>query len=108
MHPLSTPTETSSFCSPDKANSLSSAAHPSVSSSALPSRIATRFGPSIDVRNRGVFKASPNAMQISAQQHFAVVRIWSGDCCREMSVNDARIFAEQLTAAASFAESQNV
>lgn len=93
--------------SPAKTNSLSSATVSSAFAAVQPSRVATRFGPAIDVRNRGVFKVLTNTLHATANQHLAVVRIWSGDSCREMSSDDARIFASQLIAAAAYAESQN-
>lgn len=79
-----------------------------ISAGAVSRRVATRFGPSIDVRNRGVLKAfTPPALQANTNQHLAIVRIWNGDDCRELSVMDARAFAAQLIAAAAFAEDQN-
>ena len=74
----------------------------------MPSRVATRFGPSIDVRNRGALKVSARpGLQPNTNQQLAIVRIWNGDNCRELSVTDARAFASQLIAAAAYAEDQN-
>jgi hypothetical protein len=36
-----------------------------------------------------------------------VIRIWSGENCRELSVCDARSLAAQLLEAAGYAEQQN-
>lgn len=75
---------------------------------AVPSpRVATRFGPLVDVRNRGVLKAPRRVFQTTNSPHCAVVRVWQGDCCREMTAAEARSFAGQLMAAASHAENQN-
>ena len=93
--------------SPSRAMFSRTVGSTSVVSTALPVRVATRFGPSIDVRNRGALKVASAATTTTAPRHLAVVRIWNGDCCREMSVTDARIFAAQLMAAASYAENQN-
>ena len=71
-------------------------------------RIATRFGPSVDVRNRGALRSIAclgSQVELSAQ--LAVVRIWSGESCRELSAHEARALAAQLNEAAFHAETQN-
>lgn len=80
-----------------------------VANSAKARCVATRFGPSIDVRHRGVLKPLPHSrVAVAASQQLAVVRLWNGDCCRELSVLDARAFAAELIAAAAYAEQQNM
>lgn len=76
--------------------------------SVLPPRVATRFGPLVDVRNRGVLKAPRRVFQTINNPHCAVVRVWQGDCCREMTAAEARSLAAQLMAAANHAENQNM
>jgi len=67
-----------------------------------------RFGHTVDVRNRGALRMLRLAgMQPSATDAPAVVRVWHGDACRELSVNDARALAAQLMEAATYAEQQN-
>lgn len=71
-------------------------------------RIATRFGPMIDVRHRGVLRSIVNAdKQLELTATPAVVRIWSGEACRELSAHDARAMAAQLNEAALCAETLN-
>lgn len=74
---------------------------------AISHRIATRFGPSVDVRHKGAFKTSTSSARLPGNRHQAVVRLWTGNDCRELSVSEARAFAAELIAAAAFAESQN-
>lgn len=70
--------------------------------------VRTRFGESVDVRNRGALRLTRMAgIQVSGKEAPAVVRLWSGDNCRELSINEARALAAQLLEAASYAESQN-
>jgi hypothetical protein len=46
-------------------------------------------------------------IQIPGRDAPAVVRLWNGDSCRELSITEARALAEQLLGAANFAEFQN-
>lgn len=70
--------------------------------------VRTRFGELVDVRNRGALRlARMVGIQIPGKEAPAVVRLWNGDNCRELSVADARALAEQLLDAARFAEQQN-
>lgn len=72
------------------------------------SAVSTRFGESVDVRNRGALRLARQAgIQAPGKEAPAVVRLWSGDSCRELSINEARALAAQLLEAASYAESQN-
>jgi len=69
----------------------------------------TRFGEAVDVRKRGALRMSRFA---GSQMHAteaapAVVRLWTDDQCQELSAHDARALAEQLLAAAAFADTQN-
>ncbi|GAA4021323.1 hypothetical protein GCM10022212_17780 [Actimicrobium antarcticum] len=62
----------------------------------------------IDVRNRGALRLSPcSARRQPVSEQPAVVRIWHGEQCRELSVHDARSLAAQLNDAAAFADLQN-
>ena len=70
--------------------------------------VRTRFGDMVDVRNRGALRlARMVGIQIPGKEAPAVVRLWSGDNCRELSIDEARSLAEQLLDAARFAEQQN-
>ena len=74
----------------------------------LSSQLARRFGPVIDVRNRGALRFSPRSdRQGPSQDQPAVVRMWYGEQCRELSSHDARAMAAQLNEAAEYAERQN-
>lgn len=71
--------------------------------------LVTRFGDAVDVRNRGVLRMNRFA---GSQRHTtevvpAVVRLWMDDRCHELSAHEARALAEQLLAAAAFADKQN-
>ena len=71
-------------------------------------QVARRFGAQIDVRNRGALRLSPRSDRPSERQEQpAVVRIWHGEACRELSIADARALAAQLNEAAAYAEQQN-
>ena len=62
----------------------------------------------VDVRNRGALRlARMVGIQIPGKEAPAVVRLWHGDSCRELSIAEARALAEQLLDAALFAEQQN-
>jgi hypothetical protein len=70
--------------------------------------ILTRFGDTVDVRRRGALRLSRFAgTQPRTSDIPAVVRIWIGDQCKELTSNQARALAEQLLAGASLADSQN-
>lgn len=70
--------------------------------------VRTRFGEMVDVRNRGALRlARMVGIQIPGKEAPAVVRLWNGDSCRELSIAEARALAEQLLDAALFAEQQN-
>jgi len=70
--------------------------------------ISTQFGEIVDVRNRGALRLSRGAgSRASSGDAPAVVRIWNGDKCRELSINEARALAAQLVQAARFVEIQN-
>jgi hypothetical protein len=70
--------------------------------------LITRFGNSVDVRNRGVLRISRFAgSQMQAQPAPAVVRLWTAEQCHEFSAHQARGIAAQLLAAADLADSQN-
>lgn len=70
--------------------------------------VRTRFGELVDVRNRGALRlAKMVGIQIPGKEAPAVVRLWNGDSCRELTIAEARTLAEQLLDAASFAEQQN-
>jgi hypothetical protein len=70
--------------------------------------IATSFGETVDVRNRGALRASRFVgNQSSDGVAPAVVRIWTDDKCRELSIGEAHALAAQLLEAARFAELQN-
>jgi|GEM_PF-3401672 len=70
--------------------------------------VVRRFGNTVDVRNRGALKVVRLVgMQSPGNDAPAVVRMWSGENCRELSVNDARALAAQLVEAAAYAELQN-
>jgi len=72
------------------------------------SSVARRFGDTVDVRNRGALRVIRLAgLQVPGQDAPAVVRMWHGDSCRELSVHDARSLAAQLLEAAGYAEQQN-
>lgn len=72
------------------------------------SALVRRFGHTVDVRNRGALRMLRLAGgQAPAANAPAVVRVWHGDACRELSVHDARALAAQLMEAASYAEQQN-
>lgn len=83
--------------------------HQSVQTSAKARKpLTTRFGELVDVRNRGALRVGRFAgSQALAQDAPAVVRLWAGDQCREMSTEQARALASQLLTAASLAELQN-
>jgi hypothetical protein len=71
--------------------------------------LVTRFGDAVDVRNRGALRISRFA---GSQMHMpevapAVVRLWMDEQCHELSAHEARALAEQLMAAAIFADKQN-
>lgn len=65
------------------------------------SSLVTRFGETVDVRNRGTLRAAKSAIAP------AVVRLWHDDQCREMNSHEARALAAQLIAAANLADVQN-
>ena len=68
-----------------------------------------RFGAQIDVRKRGALRLGPSARGESAKREQpAVVRIWNGEDCRELTAHEARALAAQLAAAAQFADEQNL
>lgn len=70
--------------------------------------LITRFGNSVDVRNRGALRMSRFAgSQAQAQLSPAVVRLWIAEQCHEFSAHQARGIAAQLLAAADLADSQN-
>ncbi len=70
--------------------------------------LSTRFGDIVDVRNRGALRlARLVGIQVPVQEAPAVVRMWTGDRCRELSAQQARVLAAQLLEAASCAERQN-
>ncbi|MBS0309211.1 MAG: hypothetical protein JSS58_09590 [Proteobacteria bacterium] len=70
--------------------------------------LTTRFGESIDVRNRGALRVARFAgSQMQTQDAPAVVRLWTDEHFRELSTHQARALAAQLLAAASLAELQN-
>jgi hypothetical protein len=75
-----------------------------------PARTAVeRFGAQIDVRNRGALRLNPSARGAApAREQPAVVRMWHGEQCRELSVHEARALAAQLVAAALYADQQNM
>lgn len=71
--------------------------------------LVTRFGDAVDVRNRGALRMNRFA---GSQMHTtevapAVVRLWMDEQCHELSAHEARALAEQLLAAAAFADKQN-
>jgi hypothetical protein len=70
--------------------------------------LITRFGNSVDVRNRGVLRIGRFAgSQAQPQLAPAVVRLWTAEQCHEFSAHQARGIAAQLLAAADLADSQN-
>ena len=70
--------------------------------------VSTRFGETVDVRNRGALRlARLVGIQVPKQEAPAVVRMWTGEHCREMSAHEARALAAQLLEAAGHAERQN-
>jgi hypothetical protein len=70
--------------------------------------LVTRFGESVDVRNRGTLRMSRFAgSQTQTQAAPAVVRLWIAEQCHEFSSHQARGMAGQLLAAAALADSQN-
>ncbi|MEC5216027.1 hypothetical protein RCH09_000964 [Actimicrobium sp. GrIS 1.19] len=70
--------------------------------------VATRFGPMVDVRNRGALRPAIRATQrTTAPEDPAIVRIWNGEKCRELSILEARALAAQLIDAAAHAEREN-
>ncbi|MES2932552.1 MAG: hypothetical protein V4805_03585 [Pseudomonadota bacterium] len=74
----------------------------------LPRQLITRFGETIDVRNRGALRMSRFAGSNSEPKDApAVVRLWTADQCRELTSHQARAIAAQLLAAATLADSQN-
>ena len=67
-----------------------------------------RFGAQIDVRKRGALRLGQSARSESARREQpAVVRIWNGEHCRELTAHEARALAAQLAAAAHYADEQN-
>ncbi|TFV95217.1 hypothetical protein E4K72_18130 [Oxalobacteraceae bacterium OM1] len=71
--------------------------------------VTTRFGELVDVRNRGALRlARLVGIQVPGKEAPAVVRLWSGDTCRELSSGEARALAAQLLDAARHAEKQNL
>ena len=67
-----------------------------------------RFGAQIDVRKRGALRLNASARSATAQQEQpAVVRMWNGENCRELTAHQARALAAQLAAAALYADEQN-
>lgn len=72
------------------------------------SALVRSFGHMVDVRNRGALRMLRlGGRQETAADAPAVVRVWQGDACRELSVHDARALAAQLIEAAFYAEQQN-
>jgi hypothetical protein len=70
--------------------------------------LVTRFGNSVDVRNRGTLRIGRFAgSQTQVQPAPAVVRWWAAEQCHEFSAHQARGIAAQLLAAADLADSQN-
>lgn len=70
--------------------------------------LITRFGSSVDVRNRGALRMGRFAgSQAQVQPAPAVVRLWTAEQCHEFSAHQARGIAAQLLAAADLADSQN-
>lgn len=73
-----------------------------------PASLVTRFGESVDVRNRGTLRISSFAgSQAQTQSAPAVVRLWIAEKCHELSAHQARGMAAQLLAAAALTDSQN-
>ncbi|MFC3111377.1 hypothetical protein ACFQAT_00090 [Undibacterium arcticum] len=73
------------------------------------SSVATRFGQTVDVRNRGSLRfVRLTDSQLPAIEAPAVVRVWTGEQCRELSAHPARALAAQLLEAASHADLQNM
>lgn len=70
--------------------------------------ISTRFGESVDVRNRGALRlARLVGIQVPELAAPAIVRLWSGETCRELTSGEARALAAQLIDAADHADAQN-
>jgi hypothetical protein len=69
----------------------------------------TRFSDTVDVRNRGALRINrfSDGQMRSAQDAPAVVRLWLAQQCHELSAHAARALAEQLLAAAAYADRQN-
>jgi hypothetical protein len=71
--------------------------------------VRTRFGDLVDVRHRGALRlARLVGIQPPQVDAPAVVRLWNGDTCKELSVAEARALAAQLVDAAAYAELQNM
>ena len=71
--------------------------------------VTTRFGQTVDVRNRGSLRiVRLTGGQTPASEEPAVVRVWNGEQCRELSPHAARALAAQLLEAASHADQQNM
>jgi hypothetical protein len=70
--------------------------------------VSTRFGDTVDVRSRGALRVMRLVgIQTPSSDTPAVVRLWSGETCRELSTHEARALAAQLMDAAGHAELQN-
>jgi hypothetical protein len=70
--------------------------------------LITRFGETIDVRNRGTLKVGRFAgSHAQSQDAPAVIRVWNDDQCRELTSHQARALAAQLLAAATLVDAQN-
>lgn len=69
----------------------------------------TRFGDTVDVRNRGALRMSrfAGAQMRTPQEAPAVVRLWMEQHCHELTAHAARALAAQLQAAAALADQQN-
>jgi len=71
--------------------------------------VTTRFGQTVDVRNRGSLRiVRLTGSQLPVSEEPAVVRVWNGEQCRELSSHAARALAAQLLEAASHADLQNM
>lgn len=95
----------SSQC-PTIPDSLATSTRDSASALRQSGTMTQRFGPGVDVRKRGALRLSPRTDRAALEQP-AVVRIWNGEHCRELSAHDARALAAQLTEAAAYVERQN-
>ncbi len=87
---------------------MKQAAKPSLCKQELRIPVSTRFGDMVDVRSRGALRVMRLVgIQTPDSDTPAVVRLWSGETCRELSINQTRALAAQLIEAAAHAEQQN-